>query len=215
MVIYFTATGCIPLGGLADPMSFDLTPLGKMNKVDVRLATGFGSGAVKGRFSQVKGVINFSVKQPSTTSGQFKMDSRTLRFGYGKINGDAQNSEWLDSSQFPQISFTLERLSNPSWYGDYMKADASGRLRIKKNAVPISVPVFVKYLRAERRAYDGKSGDVLLVQGEFPLSRGQFGINSGSALDSIFDAVTVRIQLMAGSDKVRPFLPCRVFGGHP
>lgn len=215
MVICFITLVCIPICGLANPMSFDLSPLGKMNKVDMRLATGFGSGAVKGRFSQVKGVINFSVKQPSTSSGELVMDVRTLRFGYDKINGDAQNPEWLDSSQFPQISFVLERLANSSWSDDYMKADASGRLQIKNNSLPISVPVYVKYLRNERRAYDGKSGDVLLIQGEFSLSRGQLGINAGSALDSVLDAITVRIQLMAGSDKVRPFLPCRVFGGHP
>lgn len=199
----------------ADTMVFNLTPLGKMNKIDVLLATGFGSGQVKGRFTQIAGNIKFSVRNPSVSIGDVAMDARTLQFGYGKVNGDAHNPEWLNSSQFPRISFRLEELSNHRWQGEVMKAKASGKLKIKGQLIPISVPVNLRYLRAERRAYDGKSGDVLYVTGEFPLSRGQFGINSGSALDSVLDAITVRIQLMAGSKTIRPFLPCRIFGGRP
>ena len=91
-----------------------------------------------------------------------------------------------------------------------MVADVNGNLTIKERSIVV-IPIQVRYLRAERRKYDGENGDILHLTGQFSLSRGQFGINSGSALDSILDSLTVRVQLMAGSKTVRPFLPGRLF----
>jgi polyisoprenoid-binding protein YceI len=204
-----------PVFTLGNPVSFDLSPLGKMNKVGIELETGFGSGKVKGRMSQIAGKIKLSVNKPTQSNGEIVMDARSLRFGYGKVDVDAHRAEWLDSSQFPKILFNLESLSNAYWRGEFMHADANGKMLIKGKSIPLTIPVTIKYLRAERRVYDGKSGDILLVKGEFPLSRGAFGINSDTALDTVLDAITVHIQLMGGSKKIRPFLPCRIFGGTP
>ena len=196
-------------------MAFDLKPLGKMNRIDIELSTGFESGRINGSFSQVAGKINFSVRQPKLANGQVLLDARTLRLGYAKVNRDAHNPAWLDSSTFPKISYTLENLDNLKWRGEIMQANANGKLTIKGRSMPISVPIYLRYLRANRREYDGRNGDILYLTGQFPLSRGQFGINTGTALDSILDSLTVKIQLVAGSDTVRPFLPCRLFGGRP
>ena len=201
--------------GYADVMAFDIKPLGKMNRIDIKLATGFGSGSVKGTFSQVVGKINFSVRDPGNSTGQLLLDARTLRFGYGKVNLDAHDPEWLDSSQFPRVSFSMESLSDFNWLGERMHANANGTLTIKGKSIPISVPVNLRYMRAERRVYDGKNGDILYLTGEFPLSRGEFGMDTGTALDTVLDSITVKIQLMAVSDSVRPFLPCRLFGVRP
>ena len=201
--------------GYGESVTFNLSPLGKMNRVDIDLATGFGNGRVKGSFSQVVGRLHFSVRQPDQTKGQILLNARTLHFGYGKLNGDAHTPEWLNSSQFPQISFQLTNLGNIYWTGDTMRADAFGNLTIKGTSIPIAVPVHLKYLRAERRRYDGKNGDVIHLNGKFPLSRGKFGINTGSALDSVLDSLTVKIQLMGASDRIRPFLPSRIFRGWP
>ena len=196
-------------------MAFDLKPLGKMNRIDIELATGFGSGSVKGTFSKVVGKINFSVREPGNSTGQVLVDARTIRLGYVKVNRDAHDPAWLDSSTFPKISYILENLDNLNWSGDIMQANAKGKLTIKGRSVPISIPINLRYLRAQRRVYDGKEGDILYLTGKFPLSRGQFGINTGTALDSILDSLTVKIQLMASSNAVRPFLPCRSFDGSP
>ena len=196
-------------------MAFDLKPLGKMNRIDIELSTGFESGRINGSFSQVAGKINFSVREPKLANGQVLLDARTLRLGYAKVNRDAHNPAWLDSSTFPKISYTLENLDNLKWRGEIMQANANGKLTIKGRSMPISVPIYLRYLRANRREYDGRNGDILYLTGQFPLSRGQLGINTGTALDSILDLLTVKIQLVAGSDTVRPFLPCRLFGGRP
>ena len=196
-------------------MAFDLKPLGKMNRIDIELSTGFESGRINGSFSQVAGKINFSVREPKLANGQVLLDARTLRLGYAKVNRDAHNPAWLDSSTFPKISYTLENLDNLKWRGEIMQANANGKLTMKGRSMPISVPIYLRYLRANRREYDGRNGDILYLTGQFPLSRGQFGINTGTALDSILDLLTVKIQLVAGSDTVRPFLPCRLFGGRP
>ena len=92
-----------------------------------------------------------------------------------------------------------------------MNAEAFGSLLLKGNTAQISFPVCLQYLRAERRKYDGKRGDILLIKGEIPLSRGQFGIQAGSMLDVIKDNVSVQVNLVGCSDKNRPLLPSRLF----
>ena len=85
--------------------------------------------------------INFSVRDPENSTGQPLLDARTLRFGYGKVNLDTHDPEWLDSSQFPRVSFSMESLSDFNWLGERMHANANGALTIKGKSIPISVPI--------------------------------------------------------------------------
>lgn len=183
----------------------------KMSSVDINLKTNFGSRAIRGNLSDIEGDFYFSFSNPLLSRGQISLDARKLRFGYPKVNVDAHDSEWLNSSKFPKISFILASIDNLSWRDAIMVADVNGNLTIKETSIPVVIPIQVRYLRAERRKYDGENGDILHLTGQFSLSRGQFGINSGSALDSILDSLTVRVQLVAGSQTVRPFLPGRLF----
>jgi polyisoprenoid-binding protein YceI len=90
-------------------------------------------------------------------------------------------------------------------------ANADGALQMKGSSRDISIPVTIKYLRAERRKYDGKRGDILLVVGEIPLNRTDFGISSDDMFDLIKDNISVKVSLVGSSDKCRSLLPSRLF----
>ena len=193
--------------------SFNLEPMGKLNKIEVGLEKGelMGFGRVRGTFNKVVGQIIFPTENPTSTSGTVLLDARTLRFGYNKVNGDAQKTDWLNSKQFPKISFQLRGMRNQYWNRNTMNAEAFGSLLLKGNTAQISFPVSLKYLRAERRKYDGKRGDILLIKGQVPLSRGKFGIQPGGMLDVIKDNLSIQVTLVGCSDKNRPLLPSRLF----
>ena len=198
-----------------DNSKFDLSPLRESNRIEIKLSTGFASGTVRGQISSITGNLNFSAQRPREMTGQIFMDARTLRFGFNKVDGEVHNPEWLGSSKFPNLSFPLNSLENPEWHGEILGAVVKGNLLIKNRSIPLSAPVFFKYLRKERKKYDGKFGDIIFIKGEFPLSRGKIGINPGVSLNSVMDEITVNIHLMAASSHIRPFLPIRVFGGQP
>ena len=186
-------------------MNFKFAPLGKNNQVEISISTGFAGGTVRGVFRGVEGEVYFYANRPSATQGTVRLDARALYFGHHRVTSDAPSNEWLNANKFPEIFFNLEGLKEPVWAGNELRAVAYGSLRIKNHANPFSIPVSIKYLRAARRKLDGVRGDVLVLRGESSLSRSQFGINPGSMFDSVMDRVTVKIKLVGGSSKVRPF----------
>lgn len=203
---------CFLHGGL-NAIEFELHPLGKLNRIGVSLAKGpvFGTGEIKGSFTRVNGKIFFESKYPQQTKGSVLLDTKDLRFGYHKVDGDAQREKWLNSKKFPKIQFNLEGLKDGVWKKDTFFAQAQGTLTIKEKTSKISFPAQMKYLVAGRKKYDRKKGDLLILQGSLPLSRGSFGINPGGMLDIIQDQVSVNIRLVGCSAKSRPLLPSRLF----
>ena len=194
-------------------IEYDLQPLGNLNKILVKLQKGeqFGLGQVQGAFGHIRGKINFDTMNPSKISGSVILDARTLRFGYHKVDKDAQRPNWLNTSKHPKISFLLGGLNNEYWEGKTLFANASGVLSLNNTSAPISFPVTIKYLSSKRKQFDGKPGDLLYLQGTLDLSRGSFGINTGTMLDIIKDQITVDISLVGCSDGKRPLLPSRLF----
>ena len=193
-----------------DPLTFNFSKF-NTNRIELKLNTGFGSGTVRGKISNISGIINFSTDKISSSQGKLIMDARSVRFGYNKVDIDAHSSEWLNSAKFPKILYTLKSMGNFSWKNDILYTKANGVLSIKSTTVPISFPLQIQYRRGERRHYDGKPGDMIFLRGNFQLSRDKLSINSGSAFDSILDTVHISLHLMAASDQMRPFLPTKVF----
>ena len=195
-------------------MTFELSPMGSLNKIEVGLnspingkGVSFSPHGIKGSFSNIAGKIEFSVANPGLTKGNVLLDARTLRFGYHRVDTDAQKADWLNSTDHPKISFELESLQNPEWKQNSLVAQAHGSLLIKGRKLQISLPVKIRYLRAERKKYDGRQGDLLMITGQQTLTREILGINSGTMLDVILNEISVNITLVGASKQVRPLLP--------
>ena len=194
-------------------MEFDFRPLASLCRVEVNLSTGFGSGSIRGTFGQMVGTLNFHPEFPEKTSGKIVLSTRSLRFNYPKVAYEAHAPEWLNSSQYPQISFDLESLKNISWNGKELRSEASGILKIKGIVKSIQVPLSTHYFRKERRKYEGKNGDLLRLEGLVEIPRSEFGLSSGKLINAVEEEITIHISLTGASDRVRPFLPSRLFSG--
>ena len=115
-------TTCILLSAMTvalplQAMKFELGPMGSLNRIEVELRTNgvFATEGIRGIFSKVDGNIDFSVSQPAHATGKVSLDPRNLRFGYHRVDTDAQKKEWLNSTANPEISFQLLRLEDPRW----------------------------------------------------------------------------------------------------
>ena len=192
-------------------MEFDFRPLASLCRVEVNLSTSFGSGTIRGTFSKMSGNIKFQPEYPQISSGTVILSSRSLRFGYPIVAYDAHIPEWLDSFNYPEISFSLQKLSASSWHGKELRTDAIGTLKIKGHERTVSLPLSIQYLRNERRKFEGKIGDLIRLEGMIILPRSQFGLAPGSMTEIIQEDITVRISVTGASDRVRPFLPSRLF----
>ena len=192
-------------------MEFDFRPLASLCRVEVNLSTGFGSGSIRGTFGQMVGTLKFHPEFPEKTSGKIVLSTRSLRFNYPKVAYEAHAPEWLNSSQYPQISFDLESLKDISWHGKELRSEALGILKIKGVVKSIQIPLSTHYFRKERRKYEGKNGDLLRLEGLVKIPRSEIGLSPGKLANAVKEEITILISLTGASDRVRPFLPSRLF----
>ena len=192
-------------------MNFAFAPLGKSSQVEVGLSTAFADGEIRGAFPRIGGQIEFKPEYLASTKGKVNLDARALQFGNYKVAGDAHSTEWLGSDQFPEISFTLTGLKQAKWRGKVLLATAHGSLKMKNRMSPFSIPVSIRYFRDQRRKVDGVKGDLLVLSGESSISRSKLGINPGTMMGAVMDKIRIKINLVGGSNRVRPFLPSALF----
>ena len=201
----------VALGTVAEDlyaMEFDFQPLSSLCRVEVNLSTNFGGGTVRGTFGKIIGKINFAPERPQITNGKISLSSRSLRFNYAKVAFDSHSPDWLNSAQYPEISYHMNSLENFSWHGKELRAEAKGVLIIKGISRDITMPISVHYFRAARRKYEGKSGDLLKIEGLLALPIREFSLPSGNEIDQ---NVEVTVSMTGASDRVRPLLPSRLF----
>ena len=196
-------------------MEFDFQPLSSLCRIEVNLSTGFGNKSISGTFGRLSGFFHFFPEKPESSNGKIVLASRSLRFGHPKVDYDTHAPDWLNSAEFPEISFHCNSLKDFSWHGTELRAEAEGVLSIKGIQKSISIPLSIRYLRGERRKYEGYPGDLLKIQGLLSISRSQFGIASGDFLSSVMENVEIEVSMIGVSQKVRPLLHSRLFLKNP
>ena len=200
------------LGGAnAVGMTFDFRTPDQFNAIKVSINTSFGSGQLEGEIRGARGTIEFPMERPETARGRISIDARGIRLFHGKSQAVVHTSTWLDTGRFPQITFVLKGIQNVRWGRNEIRGDVVGTLTLKGKAKEVVLPALFKYQRAGRRSLDGRAGDLLEVQATLSILRGEFGINPGGMLDQVKNEVSVTVNLLARSDKVRPLLPCSLF----
>ena len=192
-------------------MEFDFRPLSSLCRIEVNLTTDFGSGKVRGTFGQLAGNLNFIPENPAITEGKVLMRSGSLRFGHAKVSYSTHTPEFLDSRRYPEISFQLESLSNYAWHDRELRAIGLGTLAIKGKAKRIEIPLSIRYHRGERRKYEGKIGDLLRIDGMLSISGAEMSTIFNGIPDPLLKEIDVEVSLTGASDRVRPFLPSRLF----
>ena len=189
-------------------MEFDFKPLASLCRVEVNLSTNFGGGTVRGTFGKIIGKINFAPERPQSTNGKISLSSRSLRFNYAKVAFDSHSPDWLNSAQYPEISFHMNSLENYSWHGKELRAEVKGVLIIRGISKHITMPISVHYFRAARRKYEGKPGDLLKIEGLLALPIREFSLPVGNEIDQNIEVI---VSMTGASDRVRPLLPSRLF----
>ncbi|MGI4736833.1 MAG: YceI family protein [Janthinobacterium lividum] len=104
-----------------------------------------------------------SMTTPATLqAARVLVDVRTLTHSNEKLQEHLRGTDFFDAARFPTASFELLRIA---------EGQAQGRLTLKGQTHPVTVPVRVVALGA----------DSLLVQGTVQIDRTQFGINYNSS----------------------------------
>lgn len=139
----------------------------------------FGS-TVDGKFTGLKGTINFDASNPSTAIFDATIDVATIDTGIGMRDNHLRKPDYFDATEFPTIRFVSTKVEKS---GKLNEAIVTGKLTIKRTTKEISFPF--RY---------GETNGTLQLTGKFKINRKDFGVgtNSFSLADELIVLLDVR-----------------------
>lgn len=163
------------------------TPYTEINEQDSEITFTYRQMGVTmdGHFNKfIVESFRFDPDQAETGEMQISIPLASIDVGYREANDEIGNPEWLDTDKFPDARFESESLQVLS--DD--RYQAKGLLTIKGKTEPVSIDFsFTEH------------PDNALLQGEFTIERGVFGIGLNEWADTSIVAaeITVQFQLVA------------------
>lgn len=144
---------------------------------------------VDAKFTSFTVEASFDPANPAAGSAVVKVDTASFDLGDAEYNSEVRKAEWLDSSAFPQASFTSSAIRA---LGDN-RYEVEGQFTLKGKTQPLTVPFTV--------AEDAAG---LRYQGRFEVSRAAYAIGDASWSDMLDDAVAVQFNVVVPKGAVTP-----------
>ena len=157
-------------------------------------------GSTKG----VSGIVSFSPKDVDATEGRIIINAKSLTVTNDVMKDHMLGDGWLDTDQYPEITFEVESVSNVKETGKGYEAIISGPFTLKGTTKTISAPVTFTYLpnMLGKRTNGKQEGDLLVLRSTFTINRSDFGIKPGQSTDKVAEEVELRLAIAgAAPDK--------------
>ena len=185
----------------APPLYIDFTHPNGDNAVQFHLDSLLEpiSGTAKG----VSGTVSFDPAAPAATTGKIVVATNSLQVANDMMIEHLHGERWLDAASHPEIAFELTKLTDVKTAGDTTKATAHGKFTLHGVTKEISVPVSLTYLpdALGKRTRPENKGDLLVVRGEFTVSRSDYGINPGQMTDKVAEEIKLSFGLVGSAPK--------------
>ena len=156
-----------------------LKPVDEKSSVKFRIKN-FGFNTVTGSFKGIQGTIKYSPENPSSSSMDVTVDSKSVNSGIKMRDNHLRKEEYFDVKKYPVIRFISTKITPSSKTGTLF---IFGKLTIKNVTREVSFPF---------TAVSEEDGYVF--SGEFKINRIDFGVGESS---SVSDNLTVVLKVFA------------------
>ncbi len=157
---------------------------------------------IAGTASGITGTVHFDPANPAATKGKIHVATNSLTVPNSTMEEHLHSDGWLDAAGYPQIKFEITGLDHIESDGNTTKAHASGSFTLKGVTKEVTVPVTLTHLKGAFGKRVNKpeiGGDLLVVRGEFSISRTDFGIRPGQNEDKVADQIDLTIAIVGGA----------------
>ncbi len=147
-------------------------------------------GVAEVRFPRLSGTIEFDERRPETAKARIGVSAGAAETGLGLVDALVRSRDYLDTAQFPEITFELERLTRTS----AQTADVAGRITLRGVTRPVEFKArVVRYAPMKDDPDRFEAGFDL----ETTIDRTEFGSLGG--VPQIAAVLPVRIRLLMTS----------------
>jgi len=157
---------------------------------------------IAGTASGITGTVDFDPANPGATTGTIVVTTNSLTVPNDTMEEHLHSAGWLDASGHPEIVFEITGLEKAMTDGNTTKAHATGNFSLKGVTKAVTVPVTLTHLEGafgKRMNKPDMGGDLLVVRGEFSISRADYGIKPGQNEDKVADQVDLTIAIVGGA----------------
>lgn len=149
---------------------------------------------IKGNATGISGKVTFDPANPAAVHGKIVVAASSLHVPNPKMQQHLQSGQWLDASQYPEISFEALSAKDIKTEGNTTSANIVGKMTIKGTTHDMVLPVKMTFLKDKLKERSGVEGDLLVIRSNFTVKRSDYGINPGQLLNKVSND----IQLVLG-----------------
>jgi len=143
---------------------------------------------VEGSFRKFSARIAVDPAKPETGKASIEIDLASIDTGSTEADEEVAGKAWFDTKNNPIASFTSDSISSIG-KGQYQ---VTGKMTIKGKTLDVKAPFTLR-----------QAGEVLLIEGAFPLKRLNFNIGSDIWADTsvVADEVQIRFSFTVAAAK--------------
>jgi len=158
--------------------------------------------SISGTANGVSGEIIIDKDNPEFIDGKIVLATETLHVPNPVMKDHLHGGDWMDIETHETITFEPKKLSDVKQEGNKVTATVTGDLTVKGVTKEITAPVTATLLegRLGERNPDVE-GDLLVLRGDFKVSRTDFGINEKAPTDKVAEDIEITLNLAGASPK--------------
>ena len=190
----------VSASAVAAPVSFDFKDPKGVNAIAFHLDSLLEP--ISGTANEITGMINFNPAQPAKLSGKIVVATSSLKVTNDTMREHLLSDGWLNAAANPEIVFEIKDLKMAQTDGNTTTGTAVGLFSLKGVTKEISVPVKITHLAGafgKRINKPEMGGDLLVVRGEFTISRTDYGIRPGQNEDKVADTIELSLALVGSA----------------
>ena len=158
---------------------------------------------ITGMSSDVWGSISFDIEDvENTLKGEVLISTASLKSGIDLRDEHIRSADWLDSEQFPNISFNIKEVMEiEKIEGNKIKVKVLGEFTAHGVTKEVESEVTLVYLEESEMTKMRMPGDLLGVRANFSINLAEFGVEHMALGKKVSDEIEINVNIV-GSNKI-------------
>jgi len=158
---------------------------------------------INGMSSDIWGTVSFDIEDvENTLKGEVSISTASLKSGIELRDEHIRSADWLDSEQFPTISFNIKRVTGIEKIEENkLKANVLGEFTMKGVTKDVLSEVTLVYLEESELTKTRMQGDLLGVKANFKINLADYGVKNMVVGKKVSDEIDISVNIV-GSNKI-------------
>ena len=157
---------------------------------------------VTGVSNDIKGSVTFDVNNIKTLKGSVSISTGSLRTGIDLRDEHLKSSNWLDAESYPEIIFTIKRVSDVQMLSDNsLKAMVAGDFSLHGVTKEVTADVTINYVVESEQTRERGPGDFLGVQAKFDIVLSDYKVSNKILGEKVSDKIAITANIVGSNAK--------------